>query len=193
MTIRRSGTEHREATYESWVGRRYGDWTVIDLAGIKSNNLQVVCRCRCGATAVVATGNLIVGRTQRCCRCRMESQPDEQADAAARRWAGRRLRFGTVVSYLGSRRIRIRCDCGRVFDRDAGPSVSGRCKKCSGVARGNGRDYAGGMSIGAVAEVLGVTRQAVSLYKIRHGKAALEARINAAWDSMKKNIEAPSP
>lgn len=52
------------------VGQRFGSWIVLSRDGATAmNQVLWVCRCDCGNTGSVPTGNLTSGKSKRCRTC----------------------------------------------------------------------------------------------------------------------------
>jgi hypothetical protein len=62
----RQGHVLREATEERWIGRQFGDWTVIE-RGTKPRHW--LCRCKCGTVKDVQDNNLSRGMSRGCHSC----------------------------------------------------------------------------------------------------------------------------
>jgi len=140
-------------------GDKFGRWTVI---GTKaqyprgSTGSAWLCRCECGSTAVIATGNLRKGKSTQCAACGHKSAGKKCAATLERKAKaqGRTARLGhTWVKP---------CKCGAV----KGPQYKS-CMKC----RVGNRIYT--ETYQQVADRYGITKQAVQLAVARHG-----------WDGM---------
>ena len=134
------------------IGQVFGEWTVIDVAPYKGNAPHLWCRCSCGREQIVTVGNLTVGRTRRCDRCRVRAM----AEAAMDRLIPKMFcRCGAIKS-PGTKSCRA---CGH--KGTAAAALAAPSKKFPWKLR-------------EVAEHAGVTKQAVSLYVAQHGVKAAE-------------------
>lgn len=56
------------------TGQRFGQWLVLERAiGGRGRGLQWICRCDCGAEAIVFSNNLRTGKSHRCKTCASRS------------------------------------------------------------------------------------------------------------------------
>lgn len=130
--------------YEAMAGTRYGYWTIIGPG--KPNpgtSRSVECRCRCGRIRFIPLGNLRSGKSTKCRTC-----------------SSMELRVSPPVCR----------DCKSPCARRGG-----RCWACYlatiiGVPKPARNPL--GVRIESIAELNGVTKQAVSLYMKTHGPAA---------------------
>ena len=63
----------------NYLGRKFGDWTVIDFAHFsRTKNQYWLVECRCGVKKSVSLTNLISGESTRCRQCHLATQRGDQ-------------------------------------------------------------------------------------------------------------------
>lgn len=100
---------------ENLIGRKYGKLTVVELLGSDTQGQrQWRCRCDCGGTRIVTTGNLNAGRTT---NCGCKKSPDLTGKVFGRltvlERSDKRVSRGqrTVPTW------RCRCECGAIVEK----------------------------------------------------------------------------
>ena len=112
------------------TGRRFGSWTVErpateDEMRFRSPGRFWFCRCDCGRTGLVTTGNLTSGGSTRCSAC--AGRALDLAGQRFGRWTVVRRALPDECRYYGSGAVWLcRCDCGNVG------TVSGRSLRSGG-------------------------------------------------------------
>lgn len=100
---------------ENLVGRKYGKLTVLELLDSNAQGQRRwLCRCDCGGTRIVTTGNLNAGRTT---NCGCKKSPDLTGQVF-----GRLTVLGRSDKRMarGKRTVpmwRCRCECGAIVDK----------------------------------------------------------------------------
>lgn len=119
-------------------GQKFGRWQVIDDTVIVKNGRRYVkCRCECGKEQLVASSDLVSGRTNSCKSC----------VAVNRRRIipiGTKSKSWTIVSnpIIQNRQVvyEVQCDCGNTRLMNANefynPNKAHKCQKCAGIDRG---------------------------------------------------------
>lgn len=118
---------------ENLVGKKFGNWTVLDHTPISKTDTDTkwLCRCDCGYEKYVRRGVLKNGATKKCARCFNRLFVDISGQKI-----GRWTILGQKESHIGVLWECI-CDCG--FERDIRScefGLLGRngCKKCAGYS-----------------------------------------------------------
>lgn len=179
MTTRLIDTTHfRPAgplAQKRWPGRRFGRWTVLRCAGYAPyGGLHVVCRCECGAQAIVSCINLTSRASTQCVACMRQaaqvrgaaqrSLRQKQSQSTNRPIVGwRKYNFGPLPLYACS-------DCGA-------QATGARCRSCAVRARW-GRPLKYPISIGELAQRHGLSRQRIHQLIVKLG-----------WDGMMQRMQ----
>ena len=141
--MRLKGGNQSDTVMFLFPGTRYGKWTVIQDAAVRSTNgLKSRVRCVCGDVFLVRNGDLRNGHSKSCKRCSYRSRSDRKPIVPG-------TRFGrwTVLEDLGAHArhsySRCQCDCGRVFSVINLSLKSGTSAGCRFCARGSKPDWRG--------------------------------------------------
>lgn len=89
----------RSGQIKDWVGKQFGDLSVINYDGKRDGKHYWRCRCSCGGEAVVCQSNLKSGHT-RSCGCRVSPS------------ATRHFVQGTCIESIKSRKVSARNSSG---------------------------------------------------------------------------------
>jgi len=118
---------------DNLVGRRYGKLTVVELLGSDAQGQrQWRCRCDCGGTRIVTTGNLNAGRTT---NCGCKKSPDLTGQVFGRLTvlgrSDKRVSRGqrTVPTW------RCRCECGAIVNKATDILTNDDVSMCSDCAK----------------------------------------------------------
>ena len=122
----------------SLIGKKFGKLSPIEYKGIDRRGRGIwLCQCDCGATAIVVTGNLNIGKTKSC-GC-LKTGPKRDLS-----FIGKRYNNITLTKFIGQDKDRgsifeYVCDCGKIgqIRRNAlGKTES--CKDCYYLRKNNG-------------------------------------------------------
>jgi hypothetical protein len=72
-------TGGRPSTDERWIGRVFGDYTVIGRSATRYRHLYWDCRCACGKVQSVSAANLAAGATKGCYECGIRRREESYA------------------------------------------------------------------------------------------------------------------
>lgn len=109
---------HIKRKVENLVGREFGEWEVIEHAGIKNHRHYWLCRCSCGTERVLDTFALTSGNSKSCGHTKIKDLEGST--------------FGElrVKEYVGGGKWRCECSCGRVVDVLGKSLRNGDTKTC---------------------------------------------------------------
>lgn len=118
---------------ENLIGRKYEKLTVVELLGSDTQGQrQWRCRCDCGGTRIVTTGNLNAGRTT---NCGCKKSPDLTGKVFGRltvlERSDKRMARGkrTVPTW------RCRCECGAIVEKATDILTNDDVSMCSDCAK----------------------------------------------------------
>lgn len=119
-------------------GQKFGKWQVIDnTVVVKNGHRYVKCRCECGREQLVASSDLVSGRTNSCKAC----------VAVNRRTIipiGTKSKSWTIISNPIIKNMtvmyEVQCECGNTrlisANEFRNPNRAYKCQKCAGIDRG---------------------------------------------------------
>lgn len=98
------------------IGKTFGEWYVLGKAG----NYSYLCKCSCGVIKEVNSYHLRYGQSKSC-----GHNTNKLKDLTGQK-------FGelTVLEYVGNRRWRCRCSCGKIKDIHSQLLTSGITRSC---------------------------------------------------------------
>jgi len=143
--MRRLDRGNRSDTVFLLPGARYGKWTVLQDAAVRSSghgeSLKSRVRCDCGKTALRVNSALRSGQSRACQYCAHAG--------TARKPLSPGDRFGrwTILSDVGVRGNNFqtyslaRCDCGRTRTVNNGSLRAGASRSCRICSRGSRPDF----------------------------------------------------
>jgi transposase-like protein len=144
------------------VGTRFGSWTVIGppellrWGNASQRHAMLPCRCDCGNESIILPSNL---------RCQLSACCPECGTAK--------------MVALNASRAKPKpkcCRCGKII---TSRKPNAMCTACAAAQR-RGRSRVGlPMTLAEIGKRLGITKAAASIYRIKHGDAALLARLEA--------------
>lgn len=130
----------RRTTVEN--GQKFGRWTVIDNTPIVRNTHRYVkCRCECGKEQLVASADLVHGRTKSCKHCvALNRRILIPVGTQSKNWT---ITGNTKMSKSQNLLYEVQCTCGNhrwmTASEFHNPGKSNMCQKCAGVLRGEKR------------------------------------------------------
>lgn len=119
-------------------GLRFGSWEVLEYVG----DGKYKCRCDCGREYEVINKNLKRGTSTKCKECYRESTRANIIGKKFGKWE--------VIEYVGGKKHRCRCECGReyeVFTQTLVEKSSKQCIHCAGL-KGAHREELEGSTLG---------------------------------------------
>lgn len=110
------------------IGERYGNFTVLEYAGRygSGNKSHWKCKCDCGNIVYVCQNNLLRGSSTQCKECSSKRKAKPLDD----RFIGKKFGKLTVLEYVGNRKYRCLCECGKEKNIIGGSLTSGNTTSC---------------------------------------------------------------
>ncbi len=106
--------------FKNLKGKKFGEWEVIRY----TENKKWLCKCSCGITREIAYGDLNRGKTKSC----------GHNTSGFKDLKGKKIGKLTVVEYIGDRRWRCICDCGKehiTSGYNLYTGITSECKSCT--------------------------------------------------------------
>jgi hypothetical protein len=99
----------------SFVGKKFGQWTVISPAPKKDKEKMFTCRCSCGNISTRRASSLKKKESTRCQECAFESRrlKINQLDIMGTRL--NKILFADIVKDKNRTKLKCICDCGTDF------------------------------------------------------------------------------
>jgi len=115
--------------YETYIGMRFGQLTVLDLFRNPKGGMKCRCRCDCGNMTEVYWHNVKAGRTKSC-GCREEANRRKYKDITGQRFGKLTVLSPTKERRSGNVVWKCRCDCGNLYYQSGRNLVRGFSKHC---------------------------------------------------------------
>lgn len=118
------------------TGQRFGRLTALRPTGQTRATFCVwECRCDCGATAFVTSGDLTTGNTSSCGCAVTAPRPSMQSDFTGRRFGRLTALYPTDQRYHGYVVWQCRCDCGALVPVCSSYLKNGKTTSCGCIRR----------------------------------------------------------
>lgn len=116
------------------IGKKYGDWEILNIIDDSRPGKYYECQCSCGKIQNVHHVSMKLGRSKRCWDC------GRKKTSKSNEMIGKKFGNWTVLSICGSKfnsyTYNCKCDCGRIYEV-YGPHLvrkkdkSTQCRICS--------------------------------------------------------------
>ncbi len=110
------------------IGKKFGNWEVVNLAKIDKPGKHYECLCACGNIRIKAGTELRAGRGKQCSECQYREMYDPQREIGNIYGKWTVMRFVDV--HLKLQRYESQCECGHLAIHAAAELRRGRTKQC---------------------------------------------------------------
>lgn len=110
--------------YNDLRNKSFGEWEVIEYAGVKHGMSMWKCKCSCGTTKDVYAARLLNGRSKSCGH--NTNNLKDLKDRVFGEW--------TALEYVGNHYWKCRCSCGNIKDIAGYSLLRGDSKSCGHLA-----------------------------------------------------------
>lgn len=112
------------------TGRRFGRLYVLQRDLSKTNKVHWLCRCDCGNTISVASGNLVSGNTTSCGCKKVDVGKGKLNDLTGKRFGRWTVLYRDETKQIGNASWICKCDCGTIKSVHGNNLVRGKTTSC---------------------------------------------------------------
>lgn len=105
--------------------KTFGDWKVLEYAGVHNGMSQWLCQCSCGNNRIVSANRLKSGRSKSC----------GHNTNAFNDLTNKQFGEWMVIKYIGNKMWQCKCSCGTVKEIESTSLIRGYSKSCGHLTK----------------------------------------------------------